>query len=54
MKLNFIHCRNSKCINYFEDSCIPNLNGEMTIINESGECERFEFGINEGYKQGGY
>lgn len=47
----FIHCRNSSCKNYFEDSCIKNLNNEMVCFDEDGKCETFEAGEFEGYTE---
>ena len=47
----FIHCRNSKCKNYFEDSCMLNLNSKMVSFNEDGHCEDFTEGVNEAYQE---
>lgn len=41
-------CRNNKCVNYFEDMC---LCGKILFLNESGECECFEAGVNDSYKE---
>lgn len=45
----FIHCQNSKCVHYFEDSCFLNLNGKMVSFDSGGECRDFKPGINEAY-----
>lgn len=45
----FIHCRNDKCKNYYEDSCMKNLEDKMVCFDENGHCEDFEEGVNEGY-----
>lgn len=42
-------CWNSNCKHYFEDLCMKNLSEEHIHINENGNCETFEHGINEGY-----
>ncbi|RCX20907.1 hypothetical protein DFR58_101109 [Anaerobacterium chartisolvens] len=46
----FIHCRNSDCINYLEDSCMINLNGDVVHFNEYGNCEDFAQGTNDAYE----
>lgn len=48
-----IHCENSNCKHYFEDSCIKNSNGEMISIDNTGRCMDFEKGINECYAESG-
>jgi hypothetical protein len=45
----FIDCRNNKCVNYWEDSCVKNLYNEAVIFDEDGRCETFRAGINEFY-----
>lgn len=45
----FISCKNSKCKNYFEDSCMINLNNKVVFFDEEGHCENFEEGTSEGY-----
>ena len=47
----FIHCRNSKCKNYWEDSCTLNLEREMITFDEEGKCENQEDGISDYYKE---
>ena len=42
-----IHCRNSECLHYYEDGYW--YNKKMVIIDENGNCESFEKGINEMY-----
>lgn len=48
MAINMM-CMNHKCKHYFEDNCIRNINEERIEINENGQCETFEEGINEWY-----
>ena len=43
-----IHCRNSKCKNYYEDGCFSKE--KMIVIDEDGKCESFEEGLFERYK----
>lgn len=47
----FIHCRNSKCQNYWEDSCTLNLEEKMVCFNEEGKCESFKEGFSEYYEK---
>ncbi len=42
-------CANSRCVNYWEDNCMKNLNEERIVINEVGLCETFEEGISPMY-----
>jgi len=45
----FIHCRNSDCKNYWEDSCTLNLEDKMVTFDEDGECEDKDIGISDYY-----
>lgn len=38
----FIHCRNDKCKNYYEDGCMKNMENKMVCFDENGHCEDFE------------
>ncbi|EGW40671.1 hypothetical protein [Desulfosporosinus sp. OT] len=49
MAINMM-CTNSRCINYWEDNCMKNLNEERIEINEVGMCETLEEGISPMYK----
>jgi len=46
-----IHCENSKCKYYFEDSCITDLNGGIVSLDSEGKCDRFEEGVCEWYEE---
>lgn len=46
----YLMCSNSKCKNYFEDSCLKNLGGERIELNSEGKCDTFEAGENEVYQ----
>ena len=48
----FVHCRNSKCVNYYEDGCMRDLNGKMVVLNEDGQCEDYKAGVNDAYREG--
>jgi len=47
----FLHCRNTKCKKYWEDSCTDSLENTLVVINEFGECENFEEGVSDYYKE---
>lgn len=47
----FIHCRNTNCFYYWEDSCTKNLEGKMVVFDEDGKCEEQEEGISDYYKE---
>lgn len=49
MAINMM-CMNSKCVHYWEDNCIRNLNEERIEINENGMCETFKLGTNPAYE----
>lgn len=49
MAINMM-CTNSRCVNYWEDNCMKNLNEERIEINEIGLCETFEPGISPMYE----
>jgi len=49
MAINMM-CTNSRCVNYWEDNCMKNINEERIEINEFGICETFEAGISQMYK----
>lgn len=49
MAINMM-CTNSRCINYWEDNCMKNINEERIEINEFGLCETFTEGISPMYK----
>lgn len=44
-----IHCQNSSCKNYWENTCVPNMNGEMINFDGQGKCFSFQEGINDFY-----
>lgn len=46
-----VTCFNSKCINYYEDCCMKNVNSESITISSSGTCEDFSEGVNSYYKE---
>ena len=50
MAINMM-CTNSKCINYWEDNCMKNLNEERININGDGVCDTFEAGISPWYEK---
>ena len=52
MAINMM-CTNSKCINYWEDNCMKNLNEERIYIDEDGVCETFEAGTSPMYTNEG-
>lgn len=47
-----IYCNNSKCVHYYEDLCVEDINGKRVEINADRECETFKYGVNEGYEDG--
>lgn len=47
----FIHCRNSNCENYYEDSCTKNLENKMVTFDEGGKCETFKKGKSSYYDE---
>ena len=49
MAINMM-CTNNRCVNYWEDNCMKNINEERIEINEEGMCETFEEGISPMYK----
>ena len=49
MAINMM-CRNSKCVHYWEDNCIRNINEERIVISELGVCHTFERGESPLYK----
>lgn len=52
MAINMM-CTNNKCINYWEDNCMKNINEERIEINGDGECETFKAGISPMYDENG-
>lgn len=46
-----ICCMNDKCKYYFEQMCEKNVNEEFMVIGESGQCEAFEEGKSDWYKE---
>ena len=46
-----IHCENTSCKHYFEDSCMHELEDgkNMVCISKNNECETFEVGVNDSY-----
>jgi len=52
-KMTMIHCRNSDCKYYWEDSCTISLESRKLIaLDENGKCEEQEDGISNWYKDG--
>lgn len=49
MAINMM-CTNSRCVNYWEDNCMKNINEERIEINAEGMCETFEEGVSPIYK----
>lgn len=45
-----IFCLNTDCEHYFEDNCMKFLEKGTLNISKNGECEDFEHGEYEGYK----
>ena len=42
----FIHCENTLCKHYYEDSCMNEMcDNKMTCIGKEGMCETFESGV---------
>ena len=52
MAINMM-CMNDKCINYWEDNCMKNMNEERIVISGDGKCETFEAGISPWYEKEG-
>jgi CTP:phosphocholine cytidylyltransferase-like protein len=50
MAINMM-CMNSNCKYYWEDCCMRNIYEERIVIDSDGNCETFEEGINELYKE---
>jgi len=50
--LMLIHCRNSLCKYYWEDSCTIILENKLVALDENGKCEEQEEGISDYYKEG--
>lgn len=48
----FVHCRNTDCKFYWEDSYTKNLEGKMVAFDANGKCEDQEEGISDYYKKG--
>ena len=46
-----IHCENTACKHYFEDSCMHELEDDknMVCINSSNQCESFKKGVYPSY-----
>lgn len=45
----FIHCQNSRCKFYWEDSCTKNLESKMVSLDNNGICFTFELGVSDYY-----
>ena len=51
--MTLIHCKNSDCKYYWEDSCTIALESRKLIaLDENGKCETQEDGISDWYKDG--
>ena len=50
MAINMM-CTNDKCVYYFEDNCMRNLNEERLELDKNGNCVTFKEGVNENYKE---
>lgn len=50
MAINMM-CMNSKCKFYWEDNCTRNLAEERIEIDFAGNCETFEEGVSDWYKE---
>ena len=50
MAINMM-CMNSSCKYYWEDNCTRNIDEERIEINGSGNCETFEEGVSDWYKE---
>ncbi len=48
MAINMM-CMNAKCINYWEDNCMKNMNEERIVISVWGVCHTFEAGVSPMY-----
>lgn len=49
MAINMM-CTNSRCVNYWEDNCMKNINEDRIEINAEGMCETFKEGVSPIYK----
>jgi len=47
-----IHCRNSLCKYYWEDSCMIILENKLLALDENGKCKEQKEGISDYYKEG--
>lgn len=50
MAINLI-CENAKCKHNYEYHCMKNIHEERLVINDIGQCETFEEGVNEMYDE---
>lgn len=47
----FIHCENTGCKHYWEDSCTRDLGNDRASINSEGKCISFEPGVSDFYNE---
>lgn len=52
MAINMM-CTNSKCVNYWEDNCMKNMDEERIVISENGVCRTFDAGVSPLYDEKG-
>ena len=50
MAINMM-CMNDECKFYWEDCCTKNLEETRIIIDGHGQCETFEVGVSDYYKE---